>query len=171
MVFSEIRRFVCGILQTHCKENPSYLFLFWELRGLSPNFQIHVSVSDLYIRRINPHNSLQQSRRRSWKYINLWRIYECRNWETGHYNSVLELTLSFLGIHQWEPCRHLYWIFTSPSFEVHSDTAWYANVSRLYRLWCCWCSNFFNVTQRVNLLRIFGLKVFVLWNSIQIFYS
>ncbi len=34
----------------HCKENPIYVFLFWELRGLSPNFHIHVSVSDLYIR-------------------------------------------------------------------------------------------------------------------------
>ncbi len=30
-------------------------FLFWELRGLSPNFHIHVSVSDLYIPRIGPH--------------------------------------------------------------------------------------------------------------------
>jgi hypothetical protein len=31
--------------------------LFWELRGLSPNFHIHVSVSDLYISRIGPHIS------------------------------------------------------------------------------------------------------------------
>ncbi len=30
-------------------ENPIYVFLFWELRGLSPNFHIPVSVSDLYI--------------------------------------------------------------------------------------------------------------------------
>jgi hypothetical protein len=28
----------------HCNENPMYVFLFWELRGLSPNFHIHVSV-------------------------------------------------------------------------------------------------------------------------------
>ena len=34
-----------------------YVFLFWELRGLSPNFHIHVSVSDLYIPRIGPHIS------------------------------------------------------------------------------------------------------------------
>jgi hypothetical protein len=33
----------------HCNENPIYVFLFWELRGLSPNFHIHVSVSDLYV--------------------------------------------------------------------------------------------------------------------------
>jgi hypothetical protein len=30
-------------------------------------------------------------------------LYECRNWETEHYNSVLEITVSFLGIHIWEP--------------------------------------------------------------------
>jgi len=46
----------------HCKENPIYAFLFWELRGLSPNFHIHVSMSDLYIPRIGPHISLQQNR-------------------------------------------------------------------------------------------------------------
>ncbi len=33
----------------HCKENSVYVFLFWELFGLSPNFHIHVSVSDLRI--------------------------------------------------------------------------------------------------------------------------
>jgi hypothetical protein len=35
----------------HCNENPIYEFLFWELRGLSPNFHIRASVSDLYIPR------------------------------------------------------------------------------------------------------------------------
>jgi hypothetical protein len=34
---------------THGNENPIYVFLFWELCGLSPNFHIHVSASDLYI--------------------------------------------------------------------------------------------------------------------------
>jgi hypothetical protein len=44
---------------THCNENPIYVFLFWELRDLSPNFHIHVSVRDLYIPspRIGPHIS------------------------------------------------------------------------------------------------------------------
>jgi hypothetical protein len=46
----------------HCNQNPSYVILFWELRGLSPNFYIHVSVSDLYIPRISPHIWLQQNR-------------------------------------------------------------------------------------------------------------
>jgi hypothetical protein len=45
----------------HCEENPIYVFIFWELRGLSPNFHIHVSVSDLYIPRIGPDISLQQT--------------------------------------------------------------------------------------------------------------
>ncbi len=42
-------------MPAHCNENAIYVFLFWELRGLSPNFHIHVSVSDLYIPRIGPH--------------------------------------------------------------------------------------------------------------------
>jgi hypothetical protein len=41
----------------HCKGNSVYVFLFWDVRGLSPNFYIHVSVSDLYIPRIGPHIS------------------------------------------------------------------------------------------------------------------
>ncbi len=32
----------------HCNENPIDVFLFWELRGLSPNFHIHVSVYRLH---------------------------------------------------------------------------------------------------------------------------
>ena len=45
------------INKAHCNGNSAYIFLFWELRGLSPNFHIHVSVSDLYIPRIGPHIS------------------------------------------------------------------------------------------------------------------
>jgi hypothetical protein len=53
------------ILVPHCNVNPVYVFLFWELRGLSPNFDIHVSVSNLYIPRIGLHmyvHLLQQNR-------------------------------------------------------------------------------------------------------------
>jgi hypothetical protein len=61
-------------------------------------------VSDLYIPRIGPHISLRQNRNTDpGKDINLSQIYECRNWETEHYNSVLEITVSILGIHKWEP--------------------------------------------------------------------
>ncbi len=57
LIKSEVKYFM-----THCKVNPSYVFLFWELRGFSPNFHIHMSVSDVYIPRISPQNSLQQNR-------------------------------------------------------------------------------------------------------------
>ncbi len=60
-LWSPMPRFVSRMLswaQTylckHCNENTIYVFLFWELRGLSPNFHIHVSASDLYILRIGP---------------------------------------------------------------------------------------------------------------------
>ena len=46
-----------AFLSMHCNGNSFYIFLFWELRGLSPNFHIHVSVSNLYIPRICPHIS------------------------------------------------------------------------------------------------------------------
>ncbi len=48
--------------QLHCNKIPIYVFLFWELRGLSPNFYIHVFVSDLYIPRIGQHILLKQNR-------------------------------------------------------------------------------------------------------------
>jgi hypothetical protein len=88
---------------THCKENPIFVFLFWKLRSLSPNFHIHVSVSDLYSQDQSTYFPAAEPAGQSWKYINLQRIHECRNWETEHYNSVLEITVSILGIHKWEP--------------------------------------------------------------------
>ncbi len=42
-------------LTVHSNENSFYVFFFWELLSLSPNFHIHVSVSDLFIPRIGPH--------------------------------------------------------------------------------------------------------------------
>ncbi len=48
---------------THCTKYPIYLFLEKKWRGLSLNSYIHVSVSDLYIPRIEPHILLQQNRR------------------------------------------------------------------------------------------------------------
>ncbi len=48
--------------QVHCNENTIYVFLFWEVHRLSSNFNIHVSVIDLYIPRIGPHIFLQQNR-------------------------------------------------------------------------------------------------------------
>jgi hypothetical protein len=44
------------------KRNPIYVFPEKELRGLSPNFHIHVSVSEIYITTIGPHIFLHQNR-------------------------------------------------------------------------------------------------------------
>ncbi len=49
-------------LRVHCTENPIDVFPEKELRGLSPNSYIHVSVSDLNIPRIGPHIWRQQNR-------------------------------------------------------------------------------------------------------------
>ncbi len=52
-----------GQFLTHCNENPIYVFPEKELHGLSPNFRIHVSMSDLYISRTGlQHIFLQQNR-------------------------------------------------------------------------------------------------------------
>ena len=38
-----------GGFTPHCKENPIYVFLFWELRGLGPNFHIYTCVCERFI--------------------------------------------------------------------------------------------------------------------------
>jgi hypothetical protein len=50
--------------------------------------------------------------------INLSQIYECRNWETELYNSGLEITVSFLGIHKWEPAIY---IGFSPALQLQCE--------------------------------------------------
>jgi hypothetical protein len=52
-----LKRWKFSDKKTHCNENHIYVFLFLEFRGLSPNFHIYVSVSNLYIPRIGPHIS------------------------------------------------------------------------------------------------------------------
>jgi hypothetical protein len=49
------------------------------------------------------------------------QIYECRNWETEHYNSVLEITDSFLGVHKLEPDIQ-YIMDSRPSFAVQENS-------------------------------------------------
>ncbi len=68
-----------------------------------------MSVCNLYTRipRIGPHISLQQNRQTDLGNVNLSQIYECMNWETELYNSVLEITVSILGIHKWEPAIYI----------------------------------------------------------------
>jgi hypothetical protein len=65
-----------------------------ELRDLSPNSDIHVSKSNLYMYSQDRPTYMAAAKYvvRSWECINLSQIYECRDWETEHYNSVLEIT-------------------------------------------------------------------------------
>jgi hypothetical protein len=92
---NETRKF--GIRSgAHCKE---ILFMYVlpekKLRGLSPNFHIHVSVSDLYFPTIGPPTVFSCSRLgrpiAGILYINRSPKHKCRNWERGR-------AVSFLGI-------------------------------------------------------------------------
>jgi hypothetical protein len=86
----------------HCNENPFYIFLFWELRGLSPNFHIHVSVSYSYIHGIGPHISCSRIGRSIVEiYINRSQTNECGSRDCGR-------AIPFLGIFVLI-CR--YWYF------------------------------------------------------------
>jgi hypothetical protein len=51
------------LFEANCNGNPIYVFLFWEVLGLSPNIHIHVSVSDLYVTRIGPRLHIFSCRR------------------------------------------------------------------------------------------------------------
>jgi hypothetical protein len=55
---------VCGksTLHRYCTENWEKIFSETKLRGLSPNFYIHISVSELYIPTIGLPILLQQNR-------------------------------------------------------------------------------------------------------------
>jgi hypothetical protein len=100
----ETRLCIGGPLPRTLQENPIYVFFSWELGGLSLNFHIHVSVTDLYI----PGFHIFFCSRIGRPILEIYKsltdtVYECRNWETEHYTSVLEITVSFLEIHKWEP--------------------------------------------------------------------
>ncbi len=65
----------------HCNGNPIYVFLFWELRGLSQNVHFHVSVSDLYIPRIGPHSSFSRTGR---SIVGIYKsLTDTRMWKVG----------------------------------------------------------------------------------------
>ncbi len=97
----------------HCKSNSVYIFLFWELRGLSPNFYIHVSVSDLYIPRIGPHISSSRTAVQSWEYIIHSQTHECGNWDWGP-------DIPFLGILS-SNFRHFFFAVQIP---IQAGWAW-----------------------------------------------
>ncbi len=80
----------------HCNANPIYIFLFWELRGLSPNFHTHVSVSYLQYSIYVFLGSVQifpaaEYADRSWEYINRSQTHECGSWDCGR-------AIPFLGM-------------------------------------------------------------------------
>ncbi len=60
---------------THYNENPIYVFPEKELRGLSPNFHIHVS----YSQDRSTSFPAAESAGRSWEYINRSQTHECGN--------------------------------------------------------------------------------------------
>jgi hypothetical protein len=64
---------VLALLPIHCKEISIYAFPEKELRGLSPNLHIHVSLSDLYIPTIGSPIFLQQI---VWEYVNRTQKHE-----------------------------------------------------------------------------------------------
>jgi hypothetical protein len=60
----------------HCKGNSVYIFLFWELRGFSPNFYIHVSVSDIFPGSVHIFPPAETAAP-SWEYIIHSQTHEC----------------------------------------------------------------------------------------------
>ncbi len=79
---------VANFLHRHNTENSKQIFPEKELRGLSPNFHIHVPVSDLYISdlyipRTGPHIFLSRMADQSWEYIICSKTHECGNWDWG----------------------------------------------------------------------------------------
>ncbi len=76
----------------HCKEDLIYVFPEMKLRGLVPNFHIHVTVIDSYIPMIGPAICCKICRTILGIYESLIdTVHECRNWERGP-------AVSFLGI-------------------------------------------------------------------------
>jgi hypothetical protein len=72
---------VCA-LQRQNAENLKQIFPEKEYRGLSPNFHIYVSVSELYIPTMGLPFLLEEILYvdQSWEYINRSQTHECGNW-------------------------------------------------------------------------------------------
>ncbi len=119
-----LKRILVTAVSRHCTENLKHLFPEMKLRGLIPNFYIHVSVSNLYI---FPQSVLGRNRS---------QIHESGNWETEHNNYVLEITRprSFISgnTHKSVPgiCSRF-----SPALHLQCDVV---NQNTHSRLLCIW---------------------------------
>ncbi len=74
----------CVLWAVTATKIPFMYSFFWEfLRGLSPNFHMHVFVSDLYILRIGPHISCSTIGRPIMGIyaVNRRQTHECGNWD------------------------------------------------------------------------------------------
>jgi hypothetical protein len=62
-------------IQVHCKEDPNYstyVFPEMKLRGIGPNFHIHVSLSDFYISTIGSPILQQQKQGRAVSFLGIF---------------------------------------------------------------------------------------------------
>jgi hypothetical protein len=66
-----------GTLKRHNNENSKQIFPEKKLRGHSPDFHIHVPVSNLYIPTIDLPSAAGKYVDRSWEYITRSQTHEC----------------------------------------------------------------------------------------------
>jgi hypothetical protein len=99
-----------------------YVFCFWELHGLSPNFHIHVSVRDLNFPRIGPHILLQQSRQTDPGNIKISHRYMSVG--AGRQNIIILFWK--IQFHFWEYInvnQTIIWILSGPSSAAWKGTS------------------------------------------------
>jgi hypothetical protein len=86
-----------GALRRTNAENSKQIFPEKELRGHSPNFHIHVSLSDLYMYSHDgsAYSSTGKYVDRSSEYINRSQTHECGNWDWVR-------AIPRKGIHKWD---------------------------------------------------------------------
>jgi hypothetical protein len=99
-----------SVKSLHCKENPIYVFLFWKLHAHSPNFHIHVFVSDFYILMIGPHISCSRIGR---LIVGIYKSLTdtlMLNWDCVHAIPFLRIFLNFR-----------YWFFSVCLVVLHKN--------------------------------------------------